>query len=99
MGRYDLRLSEEEFWELTPRKFHVLLKRRELDIQHTELLHGINASVSANFSMASPKTPTKPSDFMPSQWGKKVEPKKRVSRKQAANNIRCFLEGRKDRVY
>jgi hypothetical protein len=31
--------------------------------EHSELLAGIIASVTANFSMASPKTPLKPSDF------------------------------------
>lgn len=56
---------------LTPRMFAVLRKRREAEHQRQEFLVGILASNIVNFSMAHPKEPVSPADFMPSQIGKR----------------------------
>lgn len=55
---------------------------------------GILASTVANYSMGAPKSPRKPTDFMPSQLGKKraVKPK-RVSRTQVVDQVRAIFGG------
>ncbi|HEU0139612.1 MAG TPA: phage tail assembly chaperone [Bryobacteraceae bacterium] len=42
-GRYDLRLSDEEFWSMTPREFYALHRRYRDSI---ELLDTLVASIS-----------------------------------------------------
>jgi hypothetical protein len=79
IARYDLNLTSDEFYALTPRQFNALLKRKEHADTMREFLFGQLASVTANFSMARPKKPTTPQDFMPSQW-KSTKPKRRTKR-------------------
>lgn len=79
IARYDLSLTSDEFYALTPRQFDALLKRKEHADTIQEFLFGQLASVAANFSMSRPKNPTTPQDFMPSQW-KPTKPKRRTRR-------------------
>jgi len=79
IARYDLGLTSDEFYALTPRQFDALLKRKEHADTMQEFLFGQLASVTANFSMSRPKNPTTPQDFMPSQW-KSAKPKRRTRR-------------------
>lgn len=52
---------------LTPRQFSLFRKRRDAEHQRQELLFGIVAANIVNFSMARPKEPACPADFMPSR--------------------------------
>ena len=47
MGRYDLRLSEPEFWSLTPREFQMLMDRHRDDILWQETLFAIQPMLYA----------------------------------------------------
>ncbi|MGA2650421.1 MAG: hypothetical protein ABSF28_07850 [Terracidiphilus sp.] len=63
-ARYDLHLTDAEFWSLTPRQFSALLHRHKANRDWVNYMVGILASTSANFSMARPKEPLSASDFM-----------------------------------
>jgi hypothetical protein len=94
-----LRLTDAEFYALTPRQYDALCRRQWEQIEHTELLVGIVASTVANFSLGAPKGGTKPADFMPSQFGKarpQTPKKERMSPKKReliARNTRAMLMG------
>jgi hypothetical protein len=88
VGRYDLGLSAEEFFELTPRQFDALLKRHLIDREYNELLFGQLTSWVANSGVRAPSKPFKPTDFMPSQWMKKASKPKR---KRMTNKTRREL--------
>jgi hypothetical protein len=98
-ARYNLKLTDKQFYSLTPRQFDALLKRHREQIEHAELLVGIIASVVVNFSLGAPKTGTEPADYMPSQWRKKVQqPRKermtKKKRQRVANSLRAYFEAR-----
>jgi hypothetical protein len=69
-ARYDLHLSDADFWSLTPRQFSALLRRHKQALDRSNYLVGILASVTANFSMARPDPPLSSEDFM---LGRKVK--------------------------
>ncbi len=95
MARFHLRLSDSEFFRLTPRQFHLLLARHQEQTEHQEYLSAIIASTVANFSLGAPKKPLKPSDFMPSLRAKARETKHdRAPRRLVAQNVRCFLKAK-----
>lgn len=87
-----MQLSDEQFGKLTPRMFHALIKRWESSIERQELYAGIIASTIVNFSMAHPEKPCSPSDFMPSQVGKK-EKQKQYSVTETKNHILAMFSG------
>jgi hypothetical protein len=64
-ARYDLHLSETEFWKLTGRQLSALTHRHKYAQDRQQWLCGLLASVTANFSMCRPKEPLGPQDFMP----------------------------------
>lgn len=66
-ARYDLRLTEEEFWRLTPRLFHLLWERHRERIIHTELLHAWTTAAIINFSGYGPEKPVPESTFIPNR--------------------------------
>ena len=49
---------------MTPRQLHALRLRQIEHLQHSELMTGIIASVTANFSMMKPEPPFSPESFM-----------------------------------
>jgi hypothetical protein len=57
-------LSDAEWLEMTPRQLYALRKRQMEHMQREELLVGILASTSANFSFCRPETPLTPESFM-----------------------------------
>jgi hypothetical protein len=65
LARYDLHLSELEFWHLTGRQLSALIRRRKHEHERQQYLAGIIASTEANFSMRAPKEPLTAFDFMP----------------------------------
>ena len=87
-------MSSTQFWRLTPRQFAALLARKREQREYHELLVGILASTVANYSMGAPKKSRVPSDFMPSQMGKRREAKpKRISRAKVADQVRSIFGG------
>ena len=64
IARHDLGLSSEEWLEMTPRQVHALLKRQVVEWQREELLVGIIASTTANFSFCRPTEPLEAESFM-----------------------------------
>lgn len=83
-----MRLSDREFYALTPRQLNALIERKEAkEISGEFLLAQLTAHL-VNFSQRAPKTPAKPEDFMPSEWRKR----KRVDDEQArAEQLRAFF--------
>jgi hypothetical protein len=49
---------------MTPRQLHALRLRQIEHLQHSELITGIVASVTANFSMTRPEPPVSAESFM-----------------------------------
>jgi hypothetical protein len=64
IARYELRLSDDEWLEMTPRMLHALRLRQIEQMQREELLVGIISATSANFSFCRPENPMSPEDFM-----------------------------------
>ena len=93
LARYDLQLSDEEFGELSPRQFHWLLKRKERETEHRELLNGIVAAAVVNFSFSAPDKQAEPKDFMPSQYASAPEVSAEEIEQARARTIGCFLKG------
>ena len=92
VARYDLRLSNEDFYGLTPRQLDALIKRRERETQDREFLFAQLTAYTINFSMARPKAPVKISDLMPSEWAKARPPKiKRRRRAVVADELRLVM--------
>lgn len=63
---------------MTPRQLHALRLRQIEQLQHSELMTGIIASVTANFSMMKPEPPFSAESFMihklPDSPGDEQEP-------------------------
>jgi hypothetical protein len=78
IARYDLSLSSEEFYSITPRQLDALIKRRERETQEREFMLAQLTSYLINFSMCRPKKAVSPRDFMPSEWAKTPPKPKRV---------------------
>lgn len=89
-ARVHLRLSNREFYRLTPRLYHILLDRHKEQIEHTELMTGILAAACVNSSMNPPRKALAPADFMPSMIGKS-NPVKTRAPKPDQLAIRSFL--------
>lgn len=74
LARYDLRLSDDEFYSLTPRKFEALAKRHRHENECRELLFGILASNINNSGFRTTETPSVPRDYMPTHWARTTTP-------------------------
>jgi hypothetical protein len=93
-GVYDLGLTPDVLFALTPRQFHALTQRHERRIEHDEFMVAQLAACVINFSMAHPKEPVKPADLMPSQVGKKPKQKKiRLTKKRRQAVTETFRAG------
>jgi hypothetical protein len=92
-----LGLTDDEFYSLTPRQFHLLLEEHQHVVEHQEMLFGIVASTVANWSMHGVKKPLSHTDYMPSQWMKeKVITRTRKERQKPkilAAKIRVLFAG------
>ena len=101
IARYDLGLSSDEFFSITPRQFDALLKRHRYKVESTEFMFAQLTSWIANTGFRSTEKPTSAFDFMPSQWRKKAkqkaqDPKKPVrmtkkKRQQIAQSLNAVL--------
>jgi hypothetical protein len=74
-SRYDLRLTDAEFYALTPRQFDALTKRRTREQESQEFMFAQLTAVVMNTGFRSTDKPSKTIDFMPSQWAKGTTPK------------------------
>jgi hypothetical protein len=85
-----LGLSAEQFYELTPRQYHLLLDRHREREKHKEWLAGVVAAAVANFGMGAPKEAIRPADFplMLIQDTKPKPKRRRINRQRIAQNIR-----------
>ena len=99
MARYDLRLSDDDFYALTPRQFDALLKRKKVETVAQEFLAAQLTSWVANTGFRTTEKPTKPQDFMPSEWGRtrasihSGKPRRMTKKRRAdiANSIRSMF--------
>lgn len=85
IGRYDLKLSEEEFWALTLKEFNLLLKRhkeqRSADMYNSALI----CATIANSNRSRGKV-YQPSDFMP----KEKKKRKKMSIAEMVNALKMI---------
>ena len=67
IGRYDLRLTEDDFQRVSVRRFAALYDRFLSQKQHSDFMVGLLCSVTANFSMGKVpgSEPLQPDDFVP----------------------------------
>lgn len=87
-----LRLSDEEFYSLTPRQYHLLLDRKLEEVKHSEWLTGVVASAVANWSFGGPKEPLQPKDFPLALLREDVSKPTRINRKKVAEQIRAAFQ-------
>jgi hypothetical protein len=85
----DIRLTEEQFYSMTPREFVWLRERHAQEREYNELLLAIQTSTLANHSFNPPKKAYKPYDFMPSKVRERAESKaaRRWTRKSFASEL------------
>lgn len=74
MGRYDLGLSDDEFGEMSPRHFSLLMERREDEHRRADLRAGIVASLIANVHRSKDAEMFTPEMFMPGYRPKQQTP-------------------------
>ena len=90
MGRYDLLLSEEEFWGLTYKEFNALSERCKTSHDWLNYRAALICSVLAN-TVRDPKKKSKPytpQDFMPEE--KRTRPSKKQSAKQMLRTVKIL---------
>jgi hypothetical protein len=85
IGRHDLNLCEDDFWNLTLKEFDALLKRRAFVIERQDFHTGLICAVLANIHR-DPKTKAfTPQDFMPGKETKKQTPEDMLAVFKALN--------------
>lgn len=84
-------MTDEQFFDLTPRQFFLLESRQKDKMQHAELLAGIIASTTANFSMAAPEKALGAEAFMPSHVPSKTKRVNKVDPAILDANNRAFF--------
>lgn len=85
IGRYDLRLNDEEFWSLTLKEFNLLMKRhkeqRSADMFNSALI----CATIANVNRTKGRSYT-PLDFMPKE---EVKTKKKMTIAEMVNVLKA----------
>lgn len=66
VARYDLGLTEEEFWELTPAQYDALNERHLIHRQMDDYRAGVIASILCNIHKEKGSKPAEPADFFSS---------------------------------
>jgi len=69
VARFQLGLSDEEFFDITPLQFEYLTKRYEQERDTLDFRAGIVASTVANCNRGKGQKAFKPKDFMPDYGG------------------------------
>lgn len=65
IARYDLELSEKEFWCLSIDQLDALLKRRNLELERQDFHAAMVCSTMANIFRNKKSRPYQPTDFIP----------------------------------
>lgn len=83
-GRYDLRLSDDEFWDLTLDQFNALSEQYIQEQENQDLRTALICSLLANIHRDTKKRhkPYEPKDFMPQR-----RPKKQKTDDQMKNEL------------
>lgn len=74
IARFDLHLTDEEFWNLTWDEFTALLSRYKLSIERQDFHAALICAVLANIHRDPKTKPFTPKDFMPGKEEKKQTP-------------------------
>ena len=74
IGRYDLRLTDEDFWGLTLREFNLLMKRHKEQRSAEMFNSALICATIANVNRSKGRAYT-PQDFMPKEKEKKIKMK------------------------
>lgn len=85
IGRYDLRLSDDEFWGLTLKEFNLLMKRHKEQRSAEMFNSALICATIANVNRTKGKAYT-PMDFMPKEEEK---PKKKMSIAEMVNVLKA----------
>lgn len=65
MGVYDLGLTSEQFWSITPAQLYSLFDRKKIDIFRADWRSGIVCATLANCNKPKNHPAFKPTQFMP----------------------------------
>jgi hypothetical protein len=68
-------MTEKEFYARTPKQLNALLKRQKVETVSSEFLFAQVTAALYNTGFKSPEKQVNAVDLMPSQWGKKQQPK------------------------
>ena len=85
VARYDLRLSDDEFWNMSYDEFQALLQRRNFEIERQDYHAALICSTLANIFRSGKSRAYKVSDFMPG--------KPKQKRKQSPKEMVEILKG------
>lgn len=92
IGRYDLGLSDEEFWRLTPAQFAALCDRMEAEREHAEYCAALVASTVANCNRAEGVEPFEPGLFMRGKHAAQAAERRQINEAKAAReNLRHIM--------
>lgn len=72
-GVYDLKLSSEDFWNLTPAQLSVLSYQHREKLRREDWRVGIVASILVNINKKKGARSSQPEDFMPDPYPKKQD--------------------------
>ncbi len=63
---YELHLTAEAFYSLTPSQFALLVEAHRKHLEHDEMIQAYTTAAIINYSMGAPESPAQPLLFMPS---------------------------------
>lgn len=84
IGRYDLRLTDDDFWGLTLKEFNLLMKRHKEQRSAEMFNSALICATIANVNRSKGRAYT-PMDFMPKE---EVKPKKKMSIAEMVNVLK-----------
>jgi len=83
-ARYDLGLSPDEFWALTPAQFRALYDRHILALEEADVRAALICTVMANIHRGKNRKPFRVEDFVPDRRGKRKAPRQQTWEEQLA---------------
>ncbi len=91
IGRYDLGLSDDEFWRLTPAQFAALCDRMEAEREHAEYCAALVIAEMGNMQRAEGAVPLEPGLFMRKHAAAAIERRQINEAKVAKENLRHVM--------
>lgn len=64
VARYDLGMSDDEFWRMTPREFGAVVKRRVFDIERQDYRAALICATLVNINRKKGSRPVRPEAFL-----------------------------------